>query len=458
MKITQKELYEAMKNAVGPENVSIKDFELLCYKSDRYWYYISPETTTHPSIVVRPKTTAQVLKIVRFANKYRIPVTPRGGGSGHHGGAVPVHGGILLSMTGMNKVKEINEEGFYATAQAGITVEKFEEELNKRGFTFGHDLGGARAATLGAQISCDSFGTRCAKYHHADFWLLGLEVVLPYGEVLRTRSTPKSSSFYNLKRMFIGAEGTLGVITEANVRIWPLPEARLIHVVAFDSFEEAFLAMQKIIKRGIVPAWLRVVDASKIREMYAEEEFEVGAVLYLVFEGVKKVANAQRDVTLKICRDAGGKELDPEIGQRWFRNRHIGRAKRFDAGRVSFLFEFGCFPDKALEVKSLFHEIYSKHGFLEHGFSYIGFPYGCTSSLQYFQDPDERKKFSKMDRELITKLLEIKGTTVTKSHGTGLRYSKYMEMEHGPVAIELMRRIKKVLDPNNIMNPGKMFP
>src|SRR3989304_2266393 len=204
-----------------------------------------------PLCVVLPLSTAEVREIVLLANEERVPIIPYGGGSGLMGGALSVRPGIVVDLRRMNKILAVDKESRSATVQAGTGLGSLEKRLNEEGFILGHDPWTLPVATIGGAISTNSLGYRGGIYGSMGEQVLGLEAVLPNGEVLRTRSVPKSSAGINLKFLLIGGEGCFGIITEATVRIFPAPEKRALHAILFASFEQGYGAIQQIFRQGL---------------------------------------------------------------------------------------------------------------------------------------------------------------------------------------------------------------
>ncbi|MEK7379121.1 MAG: FAD-binding oxidoreductase, partial [Candidatus Binatota bacterium] len=278
---------------------------------------------SNPLCVVLPLSTAEVREIVLLANEERLPIIPYGGGSGLMGGALSVRPGIVLDLRGMNKILAVDKESRSATVQAGTVLESLERRLNEEGFILGHDPWTLPVATIGGAISTNSLGYRGGIYGSMGEQVLGLEAVLPNGEVLRIRSVPKSSAGINLKFLLIGGEGCFGIITAATVRIFPAPEKRALHAILFTSFEQGYGAIQRIFRQGLRPA---VVDFGD------DDEFPGGAALYLAFEGNQETVAAEEKIALSICDRDGGSRLPQEEAERFWRDRHI-IARRFMQNR-----------------------------------------------------------------------------------------------------------------------------
>src|SRR5207253_10459704 len=271
------ELYRKLARIVGPERVRTDE----SYLDERSWDALSegrihplkkPETNL-PLCVVHPSDTVQVSEIVRLANEEKVPVLPYGGGSGLMGGALSVQAGMVIDLRTMNRILEIDAGARSTRVQTGVVLESLEERLNQDGFILGHDPWTVPVATIGGAISTNSVGYRAGLYGSMGEQVLGLEAVLPNGEILRTRAIPKSSVGVNLNSLLIGGEGCFGVITEATIRIFPKPAGRALHAIRFGSFEIGFRAIQELFYQRLRPALLDFGDD--------ETDDEAAAILYL---------------------------------------------------------------------------------------------------------------------------------------------------------------------------------
>lgn len=449
-------LFETLFRIVGPENVLIEDVDLLCYSRDRLPILASREyAVCRPNAVIKPQNTQQISEIVRYANAIKMPIIPRGAGTNFAGATVPVSGGIVVDMKSMSKILDIDEVGMTVRVQPGIVLETLEKELAKHGLTLGHDPGSFPTATIGGAISMDSTGWRAGRYGTLRDMVMGLEVVLPTGEILRTRAVPKSASGYSLKDLFISAEGTLGIITEASLKVRPLPEVRSFQAYFFENFETALNASIAILKAGVSPAAQTLMDEVRSIE-YSEVAGEtLKATLILCFEGFKEEAQAQEEKVRHICKRHEGKELQKKVAEVWWDSRHKSwtqavKERNYDDVEISVPLS------KVLTVRRRFIEILAKHGVANMGMGMFTSSPPTLSADIYFADKDSKdvNRYKRILDDLMRAALDL-GGTMTHCIGVGIRSAHLMEYEHG-IGLELMRRIKKTLDPNNKMNPRKM--
>src|SRR5882724_9537063 len=277
-----------------------------------------------PICVVRPQSTDEVRRIVQFANAEKISIVPFGGGSGLMGGALSIRPSMVVDLRAMNRILEIDVEARSARVQAGVVLESLDTKLNGVGFILGHDPWTVPVATIGGAISTNSVGYRAGIYGSMGEQVLGLEAVLPNGEILRTRPVSKHSAGIDLNALLIGGEGCFGVITEATIRIFPKPQARVFRGFLFFSFEQGFAAIQKMFHERIEPALLDFGDD--------EEKHDPGALLYLVFEGNEKIVTPEANLAAAICTAGGGEPLDRAEPEQFWRERHE-IARRFMQNR-----------------------------------------------------------------------------------------------------------------------------
>ena len=416
-----------------------------------------PETAL-PLCVVLPGSTAEVQQIVLLANEEKISIIPYGGGSGLMGGALSVRPGIVLDLRRMNKILEVDIEARSARVQAGAVLESVEKRLDEEGFILGHDPWTLPVATIGGAISTNSMGYRGGLYGSMGDQVLGLEAVLPNGEILATRAISKSSAGIDLNCLLIGGEGCFGVVTEATVRIFPMPEKRALRAICFDSFEQGYVAIQKIFARGLNPALVDFGDD--------DDKFDSGAVLYLAFEGNKDTVEAEEKLALSICGQGAGRNLPEAEAEEFWRDRHViarrfmrNRRQRRERGRDGVYRDWihVALPgSKVLTFRKAAMEIIETHGVdLQESGLWIQ-PELFSMRLGIEDDGKNRAQLALEETvDELLRLAQKMGGSMEYTHGVGVKLASHMAEEHG-YGLEVMRQIKKVLDPNNIMNPGKM--
>ena len=374
------------------------------------------------------------------------------------GGALSVQAGIVVDLRRMDQILDVDTQSRSARVQAGTVLEALEKRLNRDNFMLGHDPWTLPVATVGGAISTNSMGYRGGLYGSMGEQVLGLEAVLPDGEVLRTRAVPKSSAGIDLKCLLIGGEGCFGIITEATIRIFPAPEKRVLHALRFESFEVGYNAIQEMFRLRVQPAVLDFGDA--------DVKFQGGAMLYLAFEGIREIVEAEEKRALLVCEKFGAKGLPREEAERFWSDRHEiarrfmqNRRQRRERSRDGIYRDWihvALPASKVLPFRAAAMEIAKKHGVqvLESGLwiqpELFSMPLGIHD--------DGTNKAQLTLEETVDELLHLvheMGGSMEYTHGVGVKLAPLMAEEHG-YGVEVMRRIKKTLDPKGIMNPGKM--
>lgn len=411
-----------------------------------------------PICIVAPVSTDEVRRIVLFANHERVPLVPFGGGSGLMGGALSVQPGIVLDLRSMNLIVEVDAEARTARVQAGVVLEALDLRLNEMGFLLGHDPWTVPVATIGGAISTNSMGYRGGIYGSMGEQVLGLEAVLPNGEIVRTRGIQKSSAGMNLNALLIGGEGCFGIITEATIRIFPKPEKRLVDAFLFPSFEEGYRAVQQLFLRSLKPALVDLGDD--------HHKFPEGAVLYLGFEGNSEIVLAEESVARLLCEACGAKRLPEDEGQRFWRERHVvarrfmqNRRQRRDRGRGGIYHDWvhAALPaSRVLPFRAAALRIAEQRGVHVHESGLWVQPELFSMRLSVEDDGASDTRLILQDAiDELLRLVQDLGGSMEYTHGVGVKLASWMSAEHG-YGFEVMRQIKATLDPRNIMNPGKM--
>ena len=449
-----------IKEIVGEENVFDDRVECISYSRD---------LSVHegiPDVVVFAHTTEQISAIMRLANESKVPVTVQGSGTATTGASLPVEGGILLDVHKMNKILEINKDNFYARVEPGVICNQLNAELKKQNLMFPPNPGSEAIATIGGMMSTNSSGHRAVKYGTARDYVKGMEVVLADGTVITTGfKTPKSSFGYDLNHVFASSEGTLGVITEITVKIQPLPEYTALALAIFHDLFAAGKAVTDIIGSGIQLTACEIMDKYSLKvveEAIGKDVSKIEAMLIMESDGVEEIVTRDMEAIGEICKKYDVQEFtwsgDPakaaEIMEA--RGKLVPTLSRIKPGHrlVAISEDLGVPPTKIPETIKRAQEIAEKYNLLLTTFGHIGDGNVHTTFVTDMRSQDEWDRFKPAADELAELALEMEGT-VTAEHGTGLARAPYIERQLGP-ALEVMRSIKKALDPNNILNPGKM--
>ena len=456
-------LVESLSRGLGASNVSTLEVDLDRYSTDA----LTPSRATRAAasfartadVVVTPRSVQQVVEVVRLASEFKTPIIPYGGGTGVMGAALPVRGGIVMDMKGLNKVLEVNPNDRTVLVETGVVLEKLGESLEEHGLMLGHDPWSVPIATVGGAISTNGVGYRAASYGPMGEQVLGLEVVLPDGQVLTTRSVPKYSSGPNLNHLFIGAEGAYGIITKAALRVFRVPEARSFSTVGFDSFDQGFMAAAELFALGVRPT---LIDLS-------EEELKV-VRLYMMWEGYKEGVSARRRRSLQVCRKYGGKNLGArETRDYWEKRFSSGeryrkemldqpRSVRWQNRGRGFDYLHVALPvSQVLEYRRRSEELLSKCGLKVVEYAIWTQP-ELFSMLIVSEDretPVSTDSVAEVVDEVLT-LAQDLGGAMEYCHGVGIKLAHLLPREMG-VGFDAAKAIKHALDPSNIMNPGKLF-
>lgn len=452
-------LKKRLEQIVGPENVSTEHVDLLCYSRD------ASEIVGMPDIVVWPTNTPQASEIVKLANELKVPVTPRGAGTCLSGGPVPARGGILLVLTKMNRILEIDIANLQVLVECGVVWQDLNNALTPYKLFLPPDPASREACTIGGCMAECSGGIRAVKYGTFRDWALGLQVILPNGEIIETGAkTRKSVSGYDLTRLFIGSEGTLGIITRARLRIFPLPRVRLVMSAYFNSMESAGKAIFRITTSDLAPSAAELMDkqtveaVSKFMNMKFPEHI---ALAIFEFSG-STLGEAKRRVrrARKLCEIEKATRIDisktvEESDRLWKARKSAGPA--LATLKPSSLHEDATVPPSRIpEMLTRIGQIAEKHNVLIPTFGHVGDGNLHPIILYDERNPDEVKRAERATADIFRAAIEL-GGTLSGEHGIGLSKAPFFSMEHSDPETEVMQKIKVVLDPNNILNPGKIW-
>lgn len=452
-------LLEGLRALVAEDRISTGVSNLELHSRDE-----SHHEPHLPEVVIWPVSEEEVKSVVRFADEHSIPLTGWGSGSSLEGNPIPVSGGIVLDFTMMNRVVEIRDEDFQADVEPGVIYQDLNHKLRHKGLFFAPDPG-ARA-TIGGMIANNASGTRTVKYGSTRHNVLRLRVVTADGGVITvgTRSS-KTSSGYALKDLFVGSEGTLGIVVQATVRLAGLPGAFSAAVASLPSVEACARAVFQIIRGGLDPAALELMSPDCIALMNSDKglALPVSPTLFMEFHGASEaqLADVLR-MAEEICEDEGGEEFRTGLGReerdRLFSARHelseMIRRKHPDRTHATadVAVPVSTYPD----VIAWSHTALQEAGIPGYIFSHAGDGNIHLVFMGKTGDPEEWARIGRIYDSLVGKALEV-GGTATGEHGVGLGKRKYMEAEHGD-AVLWMRRIKKLFDPKGILNPEKILP
>lgn len=456
-------LIESLARVVGDGNVSTREDDLERYSADALTpsraFKAAPSMQKLADVVVLPHEVHHVVEVVKLALAYEVPVVPYGGGTGVMGAALPVRGGIVLDLKGLNRVLDVNTTDRTVLVEAGVVLEDLAKALEDHGLMLGHDPWSLPIATVAGAISTNGVGYRASSYGSMGEQVLGLEAVLPSGEILTTRSVPKYSSGPNLNHLFIGTEGVFGIITKASLRVFRQPETRSFATVGFDSFDQGFKAVAELFAMGLHPA---LVDLT--------EEGEDGVQLYMMCEGYKEGVAAQKQRALQVCSSFGGKDLgeggsvdywrDRYSTGVWYRQEMLDQPRSVrwqQRGRGLEYLHVALPVSQVLEYRRLCEEAFTAREIrvVEYAvwtqpelFSMLIVPAGKVT--------DESLASLSEAADEVLALAQDMGGSMEYCHGVGVKLAHLLPREMG-VGMDVAKALKQALDPHNIMNPGKLF-
>ncbi len=453
-------LLDALRTAV-PGGVLTEPADLIAYGFDGTFY----ERT--PPLVVLPASTAEVAAVHRIASARRIPITPRAMGSGLSGGAVPLGGSIVLGVARMDAILAIDEIDRVAVVQAGVINARLQAEVEKRGMFYPPDPSSLKQSAIGGNVAENAGGARCLKYGVTGDYVLALEVVLPGGTAIRTGGrTVKNVTGYDLRRLFTGAEGTLGTITEITLKLLAKPKHARTALAVFDRIDDAANAVTAVMAAGILPTAIEILDRLTMR--CVEENNPIGlpldadALLIFGADGNHEAAVDDEIAAIGgIVRAHGAREVTvardaAESERLWSARRGISPA--LARRRPNKLGEDICVPRRAIATTiARVREIAARYALEIPIFGHIGDGNLHPNILCDKRDPEEMARVRAAATEIFQTAVEL-GGTLSGEHGIGLLKKQFMELDVGPDALAVMRAIKDALDPLGIMNPGKVFP
>jgi alkyldihydroxyacetonephosphate synthase len=459
----------ALVAALGQGAVSSAPERLDTFVADTYWPALHAAAAGTPlaraEVVVRPRTEADVADVVAIADAHRTPVVPWGGGSGTQGGCLPIRGGIVIDLGGLDQILEIDERSMTVTAQAGVNGRRLEAALNARGLMLPHYPASVEWATVGGYIAARGSGVLSTRYGKIEDLLLSLRVVTPAGGLMETVPVPRHAVGPELTQLFVGSEGTLGVITSATLQLVPIPAERRFAAVAFDSVAAGTDAIRRALQAGHRPSVVRLYDEEATRLTFAPvvgEELS-GVYTVLAFEGEPEAARLEERRTLELAVEGGARVLDPALGQRWWDRRydfyHPPHQPELPSiwGTLDVVATYERIGAVYEALRTAVREPYADTGLeLRMHFSHW-YLWGTMIYGRFVVPdggPDALALHDRIWDDGMNAALEA-GGVMNDHHGVGIKLGPYMRRQHG-AALDTMRRIKSALDPNDVMNPGKM--
>jgi glycolate oxidase len=450
-------LIDKIRDMVGRDYVLTDRESLICYSFDATRFASLPE------VVVKPKTTDEVSKLVTLACEESIPVTPRGAGTGLSGGSIPTRGGIVLSTERMASPALVHKEDLYAIVEPGVTTESLQKQVESRGLFYPPDPASKSACTIGGNVAECAGGLRGLKYGTTKNYVLGLEIVTPEGKVVRTGArTVKSVAGYDVTRLMVGSEGTLGVITSIILRLLPRPQSRRVLWCWFESVGGASEAVADLIGSGLIPSVLELMDEKTVKavEAYLGQAVGEGVLLLCEFDGSNSVCDEDASKTIGILKGKYGRQVrtdgdGSDSEQLWRARRSVLPALTRLAPTVT-LEDVTVPRSKLPDMVERIERIAGRYGLKIAVYGHAGDGNLHPCFLGDKTNKDEMKRVAAAVSEMMRACIDL-GGTISGEHGIGLDKKPYIVLELGEAGCEILNRVKSALDPKGIMNPGKMF-
>jgi len=457
----EKRVIEKIKKIIREEKHVMTDI------TDLYSYAYDASFGTYlPDIVVQPRSKEEIVQLVKLANIEQFPIYPRGQATGLSGGALPVKGGLVLDLSKITQMLVIDPDNLVAIVSPGVLTADIHKAAEEYGLFYPPDPSSSNVSTIGGNLAENSGGPKGLKYGVTKDYVIGLEVVTPEGEMIRTGGkTVKNVTGYDLTKLIVGSEGTLGIITEAILRLIPKPPATETAMIIFDDIVDSGRAISKILTNGILPSKLELMDQASI---HAVEDYEpVGlprdaeAILLVEVDGHPLAIQDEIEKIKVICTQVGARAVKmaktkEEREELWRARKLVSPAiVRIKPTKIS---EDATVPRSQIpEMFKRLKQIKEKYQLHLVIFGHAGDGNLHPNIIANKHDKEEMKRVEKAVEEIFQATIEL-GGTLSGEHGIGLMKSPFMEMELGVVGVDMMKRIKQAWDPNNILNPGKIFP
>lgn len=451
---------EKITEIIGEKYVKSSTAQLLAYSYDA-----TANFQRLPELVISPQSTEEIAEVLKICNNYNVPIIPRGSGTNLAAGTVPYDGGVVILFNRMNQILNFDKENLTITVRPGIISENLCQFVEAHGLFYPPDPSSMKISTIGGNVSENSGGLRGLKYGVTKDYVKGLQVVLPNGDILETGGKlAKDVAGYDLTSLFVGAEGTLGVVTAITLKLIPLPSYKMTSIAYFQSLEDAARTVSNIIASKIIPVTLEFLDKKTI---IAVEQFmkiglstDVEAMLLLEQDGEKHQVEQDIHEMVRIAKEHGA--LFTQIAQDEQEAEQIKTARRVALSALAKLkptviLEDATVPRSELAkmVKKI-NDISEKHRVNIATFGHAGDGNLHPTCLTDLRDEEEMHRVEVAFEEIFEAALEL-GGTITGEHGVGEMKAPYLEWKIGSVGIAVMKNIKQAFDPNNIMNPGKLF-
>lgn len=457
-----------LEDIVGVENVSVNEADKLSYGVDYFWiarmWVDKGQRPPQPDVIVRPDSPDQIAKILQIANYYKIPVHTWGGGSGSQGSALSMAGGIVLDTKRLNRLIELDDQSHTITGEAGMIFQDLEWFANEKGFSIMHIPSCLTCGTVGGALAHRGTGIMSTKYGNIYDQCMSLEVVLPNGDIINTLPVPKHAGGPDLNQLFIGSEGTLGIITKAKFKLIPMPEVRKFRAFLFPDFITGLHACREIVQK-IKPSIVRLFDEAEtvsiIKKVLGFQK--QGAFMNLAVEGVGRIVEIELELIMEICAKYGAEDLGAEYGEKWYENR----ITFFYPGHIMNNPQMFGTMDTAstyVDMENIYKAMKAAVEQFE-GVRFIAhcshwYDWGTMLYDRFIMDnpPEDPREAIRLHNKIWNAGVRAaiqNGGVINHHHGVGLKLSRLMKEQYGK-GLQIVQGLKKTLDPNGIMNPYKM--
>ncbi len=467
------DLFRSLLAVVGSDAVSADPVDRLAYSHDAFPLALKMaglgKPFALPELIVFPDTTEEVAAIMRIAHKYATPIVPFGGGSGIVGGALPVLGGIVVDLKRLATIDELDPVSRLVTVGAGINGQRLEDYLNERGFTTGHYPQSLRSSTVGGWIAHRAVGTASTRYGGIESLVAGMEVVLTSGDVLRLQPSPRTSTGPDLRQLFIGGEGTLGIVTRATLRIRTLPEARQWLAFTFSGFSPGLDAIRCIVQGGIQPAVVRLYDEHEARDLFQAGGVETGVcLLFLSCEGDPEQVNGDCIRVERLISKIGGTQVSPSPAQHWWKDRFNTRSllKTLHtplglADALEVAAPWRVLPNLYVAMSDAMMTALTASGRpgIVYGHTSHAYIDGANLYMIFHGEAGSTEELPALYARVLNAAFSVcrsLGATLSHHHGIGLAKAKWLAWEFGEIGMNVLRAVQKALDPDGLLNPGKI--
>jgi len=453
------EIIKELVEIVGKDNLTTDQIDKITHSYD------ATQKKYLPDVVVYASNNEEISRVVKVANKWNIPLLPRGAGSGLSGGSVPVQGGIVLVLTRMDKILEIDSENLIAHVEPGVITAELQRQVETVGLFYPPDPASMEFSTLGGNVAECAGGPRCVKYGVTREYVLGLEVVTPTGDIIRTGGeTLKNVVGYDLTRLFVGSEGTLGIITEITLKLLPKPAAKKTMLIQFSSIDGAAQSVSAIISEKIIPTTLEFMDKATINCIRGKSDIPIPensqAILIVEVDGDIEILEKQAEKILAVIEPFG--IIDTRIAETHEESEKIWQVRRIVSPSLrkvnpdKFNEDIVVPRSKVPDMIRALEKISEKYDIPIVNFGHAGDGNIHVNIMVDMQQDGMEQTVDKAMEEVFKAAIGLRGS-ISGEHGIGISKAKYMKIELDEATLSCMKKIKIALDPGNILNPGKIF-